>query len=65
MTVNLVGVGIAIAAIVLNSISTANIQQDLSWACYYSSEYRTLSPIEDFMKKKCEEDTALALVSVR
>ncbi|KAM8736096.1 uncharacterized protein AB9X84_024291 [Acanthopagrus schlegelii] len=65
VTVNLVGFGIAIAAIVLNSITTANIQRDLSWTCYYSSEYRTLSPIEDFMKKKCEEDTALALMLFR
>lgn len=64
MTGNLVGVGIAITAIVVNSISTANMGGEFAWTCRYYSDYRTPSPIEDIMRKNCEEATALALVSV-
>lgn len=65
VTGNLVGVGIAITAIVVNSISTANMGGEFAWTCRYYSDYRTPSPIEDIMRKNCEEATALALMFFR
>ncbi|XP_051262243.1 membrane-spanning 4-domains subfamily A member 8-like isoform X2 [Dicentrarchus labrax] len=63
---NLVGVGFAIAAIILYSISIGNIW--MWWMCEdYDREYdvRTPSPREDLMKEKCLEATALILMLLR